>query len=162
VKYQGGNSIRVGEHPAAKRYLSLLQHAGFETIIEQEIEVMTWEKALINAVINPLGAITGLTNGGLLKDQGIRETMCSIMDEGCQVAKERGLEINSEKLFAKALNVLEESAPNRCSMLQDVDGGRKTEIEDINGVILQLAEKLLVDVPILQTITNLIKAIERK
>jgi len=158
VKFQGGNMIRLGGHPDVELYATIFQNAGFDALVETDLQKLTWEKAILNAAINPIGAATGLTNGALRENPNLFEEMLEMILEGCKVGNALGLNINPQEMSARLVQVLEETASNRCSMLQDIENGRPTEIEDINGAILEYAKKLQISVPKMTTITAIIRA----
>jgi len=61
-----------------------------------------------------------------------------------------------------AKRVAEATRENRSSMGQDIDNRRKTEIDAINGAVVREAKKLAMSVPCNQTVTNLIRVIEKQ
>jgi 2-dehydropantoate 2-reductase len=58
--------------------------------------------------------------------------------------------------------VIEATRENRCSMGQDLDYKRRTEIDAINGAVVREAERLGISVPYNQMITDLIKVVEKR
>jgi len=60
------------------------------------------------------------------------------------------------------VRVAEATGSNRSSMLQDVDRGRRTEIDALNGAVVRLAEKLGVETPVNRALTALVKGLEHR
>ena len=82
------------------------------------------------------------------------------MSEAVSVARKRGIPIEGNP-FETVKAVAEATRENRCSMGQDIDNRRKTEIDVINGAVVREAERLGIVVPYNQMITDLVKVIEK-
>jgi 2-dehydropantoate 2-reductase len=162
VKYNGGNTVRLGSHLFAKNYREIFMSAGFDVTVESKINEMIWEKALLNAAINPLGALLGKTNGELRNDPEVNVLMKTLLAEGCRTARSDGIEMDEEYLEKRLITVLEETASNQCSMLQDILNGRQTEIDDINGALVEIAARNEIQIPVQVTLIRLVKAMQRK
>jgi 2-dehydropantoate 2-reductase len=135
--------------------------AGIETDISTRIHDLVWEKLFVNVGINALAAMTGLKNGQLLDYPETLRLLESLIFEAIEVAKKRGIQIQGNPLD-RVKAVIEATRENRCSMGQDLDRKRKTEIDAINGAVLREAERLGVSVPYNRMITDLIKVIEKQ
>ncbi len=99
-----------------------------------------WQKLAVNAVINPLTAIHRVNNGALAAPE-FEGTICAILDELLQVAKQEGIALTFDALHARVKEVIRLTAANYSSMYQDLKHGRKTEIDYINGYLQQRAEQ---------------------
>jgi len=86
--------------------------------------------------------------------------MEALVSEAVAVARKKGIPIEGNP-FEKVKAVLEITRENRCSMGQDFDNRRKTEIDAINGAVVREAERLEMAVPYNQMITDLVKVIEK-
>lgn len=138
----------------------LLNSAGLETILVEDIIKECWEKILINVGINALGALTRLNNGKLLMIVGLKSLMGKIVQEAEQVAKLKNIKLSDKNFVSLTWNVAEKTAENKNSMLQDVLKGKKTEIDFINGKIVSIARALGVKAPLNELLTYLIKGLE--
>ncbi|MBZ4658725.1 MAG: panE, partial [Desulfacinum sp.] len=76
------------------------------------------------------------------------------------VAEAEGIAV-PEDVVQKVLNVAQATAANRSSMRQDVESGRRTEIDAINGAVVRLAERHGLAVPVNWTLTRLVETKER-
>jgi 2-dehydropantoate 2-reductase len=77
--------------------------------------------------------------------------------EGVHTASAEGIDIDQTKMVERTRETCRKTADNICSMLQDVRGGRKTEIESITGEVIRIAEAHGVEVPVNKKIYNEIK-----
>ncbi|MFW9825180.1 MAG: ketopantoate reductase family protein [Candidatus Thorarchaeota archaeon] len=145
---------------AIKILADLLELAGFETIIAENIIKESWEKVFVNIGINAFGALTRLRNGDLLNFKGLKKLMSEAIKEAIQVAKLKGIKLKEEDYIALTYEVARKTAENKNSMLQDIINGNPTEIDYINGRIVAYAENLEVKVPINELLTSLIKGLE--
>jgi 2-dehydropantoate 2-reductase len=149
---QGTNRIR--------EIAQVFGKAGIETEISSAIQRLIWEKLLINIGINALAAVTGVKNGQLLDHPEALMLMDALVSEAVEIAKQKGIRIEGNPID-KVKAVAEATKANRCSMGQDLDNKRRTEIDVINGALVREAERLGLSVPYNRMITNLIKVIEK-
>jgi 2-dehydropantoate 2-reductase len=112
-----------------------------------------WEKLVINAIINPLTALSGETNGSLLTRQEEVEALCH---ELMPLLLREGFNLPEEAWVARVMDVATATAPNYSSMQQDLAAGRPTEIDYITGFILREAQPLGLHMPLLQQLYDAI------
>lgn len=159
AKHNGGWLIRMDQKESVHGMAGFLKEAGFTVSLEENINQAIWEKAVLNSAANPIGALTGKRNGELLDLPGVMHIMDDLIQEACNVAAGEGFAIRGDEMKERLRQVMRETVSNRCSMLQDVLNGRRTEIEDINGEIIELAIARGIDIPVQTTITNLIRSL---
>ena len=138
----------------------LLELAGFETHIVEDINKDSWEKVFVNVGINAFGTLTNLKNGQLLEFEGLKQLMAEAINEAIKVAKLKKIELSDKDFITEAYNVAKNTSENKNSMLQDIINGMATEIDFINGRVLKYAKDLGVKVPINELLTYLIKGLE--
>jgi len=161
--HKNGNENR-GEDVASKAMKTLrdiLIENGIEATISEDIIKACWEKIFVNIGINPFGALTRLRNGKLLKNKGIKLMMGEAVKEAVKVANHRGMDFSAEDFIELTYSVARKTENNINSMLQDILKGKQTEIDFINGKIVQYAEEMGISVPINMTLTHLIKGLEK-
>ncbi len=98
-----------------------------------------WRKLIVNAAINPIAALTARRNGELLDVPWLRRLSAAVAREVHAVALARGIDLSGTDPVAAVEDVCRATAANRCSMLQDFEAGRPTEIEQLNGAVVALA-----------------------
>jgi len=120
-----------------------------------------WRKLIFNAASNAIGALTGLTHGRIAEPP-TRDLAWAVMAEGRAVADAQGitLDMSPEELFDFAARK-EVAYDHKPSMLQDVEAGRQTEIDFLNGAIVDFGERHGVDAPLNRALTALVKGLER-
>lgn len=147
------DSMRGNLRPIAELFTS----AGLTTDFADDITALIWGKLLVNVGINALTALTGLKNGELLVHNETRELMRLAVTEGVEVAKAAGVILPYTNAIAKVEEVALATAANRSSMLQDIDHGRLTEIDVINGAIVREGVRLGLGTPVNKVLTLLVK-----
>ena len=138
----------------------ILDSAGFEPQISDDLETTIWSKLVINVGINALTAITRLNNGRLLEFEGTRRIMEDAVAEAVAVAGAKKVKIPQKDPLAQVQEVCRLTAANVSSMLQDVLACTKTEIDAINGAVAKLGAEAGIDTPANAVLTSLVKTIE--
>lgn len=160
VHHAGSGETYIGELDGSRssrvhNIAGALSEAGIEVEPSREIRRLMWSKLLVNVGINALTAILGVRNGMLAEQAECRELMRAAVDEALREAVARGMEFEADEIHARVIDVARRTADNRSSMLQDIQSGKRTEIDFINGAIAGMG-----DYPINATLTRLVKAIE--
>ena len=118
-----------------------------------------WQKLSINSVINPLTAWYNTTNGELAHPR-FRGIISALITEFVAVARCCEQHFDHNRLQTKVYKVIRATADNYSSMRQDVRLGRRTEIDFINGYLLQQAASQNVAVPEHSKLYQQIKRLE--
>ncbi len=139
-------------------FVALLRRAGFEVHARAEIEGVLWSKVIVNAAVNPLTALWRVPNGELLSHPDRRALLAALAREAAMVAEARGVVLPTPDPVARVEEACRATAENRSSMLQDIERGRPTEIDSINGAIVLEAKRLGLSVPVNETIWRLVRA----
>ena len=163
VKHTGSGKTIIGELDGkitekTKEIKEILDRSKIETKITTEIKRELWNKLIINVGINAITAITGLENGYICKMKNLRELSRKCVREVLKVAEKAEIDTNVKE--EGVLNVAKLTAKNRSSMLQDLDRGKKTEINEINGVVVDLGERYGVKCEVNETLLRLVEAME--
>jgi len=112
--------------------------------------------------INPVGALTGFTNGEVYKNPQLRNLVIQLVEEAVEIVNALGIELTTDDPVRYALGTAKATGDNINSMLQDIQAGKKTEIDSITGVIIRLGKELGIETPMNESVYALIKAIESK
>ena len=139
----------------------LLNQAGFETEVSDDIRRVIWENAFVNVTLNPLTAFFNCKTKVCYENKNIWALVESIVNETLEVAKLDGYNFDSEKILEQIRNICINFGKGYTPMYQDVKNKRFTEIEKLNGQIVNLAYKYKMDAPNNEFVLNAIKAIER-
>jgi len=135
--------------------VSLLSNSGFDLKIQPDIKPIQWEKLAVNAAINPLTAITGVTNKWVAEQPLLHSIAQAAAHEVSHVAKALNIPLNSnyvDRVFEVAFS----TGQNSSSMLMDIRQGRETEVEFINGAIVALGKQNDIPTPVNQMLLELV------
>ncbi len=141
------------------RLADALTRSGIPAETSFDVDPLIWGKLAVNCAINPLAALTGLTNGALLRSERLRTLMRRAAAEVAALALARGIRLTDDPA-KRAEAVAEATAENRASMLQDLDRGVPTEIEFLNGAVVREARRLKLAVPVNEWLWRSVRARE--
>jgi 2-dehydropantoate 2-reductase len=129
--------------------------------VPEDIMRELWWKFMLNVGINQVSAVLRAPYGAFTREGEARELMISASREVISIA--RKAEINlSEKDIQDYLKVIAKLSPEgKTSMFQDVEAGRKTEVEIFSGTVIELGRKYGVPTPVNDVLYRLIRAIEQ-
>ena len=142
-----------------ERLADAMTRGGMPTKALADARGAQWTKLIFNAASNPLGALTGLTQGRLCELGATRSLISGIVAEGVAVAESLGITLDSdpEALVDHSAKV---AYDHRASMLQDALAHRRTEIEALNGGIVRFGSENGVPTPLNQAVLALILGME--
>jgi 2-dehydropantoate 2-reductase len=129
---------------------AVLTGAGLKAPVQPRIRQELWVKLMGNAVFNPLSALTRAGLGAMAESPVLAPVVRAAMEEVDAVAARLGIEIpvSIDQRIRGAARV----GNHKTSMLQDLESGRPMEIDAITGSVVELAGRLGVPVPHLETL----------
>ena len=163
------DAIRVGSlFGANSSYIENLceyiTKGGIPCEVTTEIGKYLWAKMLYNCALNPLGALLDVPYGELAKYEYTRFIMDHIVQEIFDVMTAAGYRthFDTAEAFLNAFysKLVPDTAEHRSSTLQDIKAGKRTEIDALNGSVLELSKKFGLDVPYNSVAYNLVKFLE--
>ena len=144
----------------AERIAALLDAAGIPARAADAVGPLVWGKLIANAAINPLGALLRCQNGVLVERPSSAPLFDGLAAEAGAVARALGVALPFPDPVKHARSVAQVTYANRNSMLQDVEAGRRTEVDAINGAVARLGAEHGVPTPLNATLAALIRALE--
>jgi len=142
------------------RVQALFDRAGIIYETPPDMIRLLWWKFMINVGINQASAVLRAPFSVFQTTQEARDLMESAMREVIMLSEKAGVNLSEEDI-EKFQNVLHSISPQgKTSMLQDIEAGRKTEVEMFAGKVIELGTRLHVPTPINQKLFDAIKKIE--
>jgi len=137
----------------------LLTRAGMNTVALKDARGVQWTKLIFNASTNPVGALTRLHHGAATRFAPTGELFNALIAEGEAVAHALGITLDHDprEMVQAGANA---PGKHKASMLQDVEAGRPTEVDFMNGAIVQWGEKVGVPTPLNKALWALVKGLE--
>lgn len=136
--------------------------AGLLCEVSDNIKGLIWDKLLINVAAGALCGITRLPYGPLYEEEYIKETAVAAIQEGIDVAKAAGVKLKSEDPeypWYAASEGLPETF--KTSILQSLELKRPTEIDFINGSVVEWGKKFGIPTPVNRTLVTCVKGIDK-
>ncbi|PCR92034.1 ketopantoate reductase family protein [Natrinema ejinorense] len=149
-----------GSSAVADRVGEAILAAGLETTVADDMPRRLWEKLAVNAGINAVTALTATENGAVLEDPA-NDLARAATRETARVARACTVSLSNREALAAVEAVAEATAANTSSMHQDVLADRRTEIDAINGYVVDRALEAGLEVPTNRTLTALVRTWER-
>jgi 2-dehydropantoate 2-reductase len=155
IRHVEGDRFSIGELDGSrsdrcKRISQALQKAGIRCPVRSRIRHDIWVKLIGNLAFNPISALTRATMDRMLANPETNGVIRAVMEEGAAVAAAVGvpLEITAGERMAGAAR----TGAHKTSTLQDLEAGRKLELDCITGAVVELAERVSVPVPHIRTL----------
>ena len=134
--------------------------AGISYKIPKDIYRSLWLKYMLNVSTNQPSAIFRMTFGQMQTNQKFRKYIKNIMQEVLNIAKACGVN-NTESMIKEAFESFDKMIPEgKTSMLQDVEAGRKTELEIFGTTMVKLGEKYNIPTPYNKMLKEMIEIID--
>ena len=163
IRHTEGNRISLGEPDGSRSercrgIAEALIQAGLRCPVTTRIRNEIWVKLLGNVAFNPISALTRATLARMASDPDVSPIVRHIMAEVEAVANKLGvtLPISFEQRIAGAEKVGE----HKTSMLQDLEANRPMELEPVVGAVIELGERLGMDMPYTRTVYACTKLLE--
>jgi len=144
----------------SERLAQMFTQAGVEVKYDEDLDSLVWGKLIMNLAINPVGALTGMRNIEAVSYPPTLRIQKLAMEEGMAVGKAKGIQFRYSDAVKKLKEIVSGAPQNRCSMLQDIDRGKRTEIDYINGAVVELGRELSIPTPVNEALTALVKGKE--
>jgi len=138
-----------------------LCNAGIQTHVFPHMQNAVWKKWMLNVGLNQISALTGATYGDFTRLPEVMELAKSAMREVVHLSQATGVELSYEDMEAIPPIVATLLPEGKTSMLQDIEAGRRTELESFAGAVLELGRQYGVDTPFNQMLYRLIRAKEQ-
>ena len=134
-----------------------LKEEDMDCKIVENIEEFVWLKTVINSAINPIATLAEVKNGKL-KNPELNDEVKKLCEESSKIASSNGIKLPLDP-WIEINKIIEKTADNKCSMLQDLENNQQTEIDAINGELIRIGKKLSINTMYNQQIFSEIKKI---
>lgn len=135
--------------------------SGLYTTVASNLPQLLWGKLALNAALNPVSALTGLTNGQLADCDDSVALLKKVLAEVEAVAAAQGIRLPYDNPLEHLLGLMRATRDNRTSMLQDVQRRRPTEIAALSGEVIKLGQRFGIPTPSNELLIELVKTIEK-
>lgn len=156
IVYGSENTADIENVQRVRKYFDSI---GINYKIPEDIMHSLWLKYMLNVSANQSTAILRLTFGEMLANEKCMDFAINIMKEVQKIAKAEGVK-NTDIMIDETIAHLHTMIPDgKTSMLQDVEAGRKTEVDMFAGTVIELGLKHNIQTPYNQIIKEILDAI---
>ena len=137
------------------------QQAGIEVTPTSQVLKEIWSKLALNVCTLPTSALLRFYAPQLVQHEPMLELMKDLLQEVIAVARAQKIPLDFNERWGAITGLLRRCAPTaKSSMFQDVEKSRQTEIDVINGAIVEAGERLNIPVPYNRAMLSMIKSLE--
>ena len=171
IKHAGRGDLLIGDLPgradppreaAIARVSSLFEAAGVPCRVSPDIQADLWTKLITNVGLNGISAVVHSTYGDVVTIPESRETIRALVNECVAVARASGVSLPENDFATMVLQFAERVGPVFSSTAQDLERGKPTEIDALNGLVVRRGAELGVPTPVNQSIVALVKLLEAR
>ena len=161
ILHTASGSVTIGEMDGQKsnrcqKIKTTFEKATIPCKISEDINKDIWSKMVWNVGFNAITAVTGALVSEILANQGTRQAVEQSMLETISAAKKKGVLLSTD-LISKTIARTEKAGKIKTSMLQDVENGKRTEIDFINGIIAKIGKETGINTPVNEMLFGLVK-----
>ena len=158
VRHHFGNKLIVGEPSGEKTQrvrdlVALLERAGFEAVLSEQIQKDAWYKLWGNMTVNPVSAITGATTDKILADPLVRDFISRVMLEARDIGARIGIPIDQQPEDRHQVTM--KLGAFKTSMLQDVEAHKPVELDALVTVVQEIGRLTGVATPFTDALLGL-------
>jgi 2-dehydropantoate 2-reductase len=146
--------------PRLEALRQALAAAGFEVQVTQQVRDQIYAKLALNACTLPTSALLGLQAHQLVEHPEMLSLMRALLTEVVAVARAEGIALDETERWEAITGLLRRAVGAKSSMLQDVERKRRTEIDVINGAIVEAGRRAGIATPYNDSMVWLIKGRE--
>ena len=151
--------------PASRREANVvaetLKSCGLPTDHTDQIVSMVWRKTVMNASMNPVCAVTGLTMSRVMNDPIVYQIVDALVKECLTVCRANEISVGWD-YYPHAMEYMRNAGDHKPSMLMDIEAGRRTEIDFMNGKFVEYGQQAGIETPYNRTMWALVKGLESK
>jgi 2-dehydropantoate 2-reductase len=165
VHHHGFELVRLGERsgpvtPRIEAVAEVWRGAGFTVRTYDDVDRLVWEKLVCNVAFSAPCTVLGRTIGEVIGDDAAWAVACSCAVEAFEVARARGVELGFDDPVAWVRDFGLAIPGAKPSMLLDLEAGRRTEVDFINGAIPRAGREVGVAAPVNEALGSLVRALE--
>jgi 2-dehydropantoate 2-reductase len=158
LRHVSEHALVATDDADGRAFAQLLEGTPLRVLLSREFSTLAWRKLLINAVANPITALT-LQRQAVLRREDVKALCIAILDEAVAVACADGVQLAEDEAPKTLANLLTYPPEAGTSMYFDRLAGRGLEVEALTGAIVAAGERLHVATPLNSTLLTLLRAI---
>ena len=158
MRRASANDIVVPDNETGRAFVTLLDGTGLQVLLSDNFATLLWRKLLINAIANPITALTQQRQA-VLRRPDIQELCHAVLGEAVAVARAEGVEVAADEPALTMAALMTLSGELGTSMYFDRLAGREMEIEALTGAIVAAGERHGIATPVNRALLTLLRAV---
>jgi 2-dehydropantoate 2-reductase len=159
LKHHGRGELVVGPSAMTTEMLEGFVNAGVPVQVSDNVVGELWAKLILNCAYNAISAITKQPYGLLFENEGAKDLMRLVVDECLAVAQRESVTVPGDS-WQGVEGIAATMLGQFSSTAQDLMRGRRSEIDHLNGYIVQRGKSLSIDTPANQALYSIVKLLE--
>ncbi len=160
VRHHGRGELVIAPSPASAAIAQQFSAAGIATEISDNVRGALWAKLVLNCAYNALSALAQQPYGRLVRAPGVSDVIADVVAECLAVAEADGIHPHSGRRGRRREPHRRHHAGQLSSTAQDVARGKPSEIDHLNGYVVQRGQALGVATPVNRALWVLVKLVE--
>lgn len=157
IKYTNYSYTAIEKNEKSMEIAENFRKCGLNGYVPDNIKYDMWKKLIFNCALNPVTSILRIENNGV-SDERLNPLKKLIVNECLEVAGKDGIKFDLD--FVREINNVFKGSNNISSMQQDLMKGKKTEIDYLNGAVVELGRKYGIKCPVNEALVEIIKGME--
>jgi 2-dehydropantoate 2-reductase len=159
VQFSNLSSTKIENSDISEELAENFDKCGLRCSVSENIKQDIWKKLILNCVLNPVSAILRVENGKIA-DERLNTLKKLIVDECLKVAEKDDVRFDID--FVKIINDVIKDSRNLSSMHQDMLKGKKTEIDYLNGAVVELGKKYGIECPVNEALVVIVNGMGKQ
>lgn len=160
IEYGEKNNRVISERVQAVK--DLFDKAGMVSVIQEDMVRAIWHKYMCNVSENQCAAVLGISFGQMISSEHANRLREAVAREVIAVARKKGIDLRESDLPPLKQRLLDITYTSKPSTLQDIEAGRKTEVEMFAGAMVRMGRELGVPTPLNEFLYDAIRVLEEK
>jgi 2-dehydropantoate 2-reductase len=159
VRYRcaGAHDFAVSDDADGRAFAALLDGTSMPILCTTDFKTLAWRKLLLNAVANPVTALT-LQRNAVFRREDVRALCLALLEEAAAVGRADGAELPPDEPAQSMQRLLAVPADAGSSMYFDRLAGRPLEIEALTGAVVAAGERYHIATPLNRMLLTLARA----
>ena len=158
MRRAGADDVVVPDDETGRAFVTLLDGTGLQALLSDNFATLLWRKLLINAIANPITALTQQRQA-VLRRPDIQELCHAVLGEAVAVARAEGVALAADEPERTMAALMTFSGELGTSMYFDRLAGREMEIEALTGAIVAAGERHGIATPVNRALLTLLRAV---
>ncbi|PYV87428.1 MAG: 2-dehydropantoate 2-reductase [Acidobacteria bacterium] len=164
IKHVGRGDLVLPESPGTRAIAEMFERASIPCRLTDNIDGELWAKLLWNCALNAISALGQARYGEIAASADARRIMQAVVNEFWNVSQRGGVVLpniaSPTDGMAGVMQIANQMSEARSSTAQDIQRGRRTEIDALNGYIARRADELGINAPVNHSLFTLVKLLE--